>query len=203
MEKESSTVRSAAKAVRIIAGALAVGSVFAVLGGLGIYTVMTLIFDKTTIAVTDLPSYIASSLSEGTAELPVARVFASYIPTFAGIFLSIFFFFQLRKTAKGIEEHNGRIFYPGGHKELLKLAVTALITNVVQYMIYFGLKILLSAGNLPKNFGNLLLFVSFVLLLFAFASRKSEKLQEKSEPSANGNPDKNTVCGDSSPEKEY
>ena len=107
MEKESSTVRSFAKAVRIIASMLTVGSVFAVLGGLGIYAVMSLIFDKTTISVTDLPGAFAASAVEGTSDIPVARVFASYIPTFAGIFLSIFFFFQLRKTAKGIEEHNG------------------------------------------------------------------------------------------------
>lgn len=203
MEKERSTAESVARAVKIVASLLAVGSVFAVLGGLGIYAVLSLVFDKTTVSVTDLPGAFSAFVTEGTAELPVARVFASYIPTFAGIFLSIFFFFQLRKTAKGIEEHNGRLFYPGSHKELVKLAAIALITNTVQYMIYFGLKTVLSAENLPKDFSNILLFLSFVLFILAFVSRKREKLQEKSEPSVHDMSDENTVCGDSSPEKEY
>ena len=192
MEKESSTVRSFAKAVRIIASMLAVGSVFVVLGGLGIYAVMSLVFDKTTISVADLPGAFAASAVEGTSDIPVARVFSSYIPTFAGIFLSIFFFFQLRKTAKGIEEHNGCLFYPGGHREIFRLAAAALMTNMVQHMIYFGLKTLASAENLPKNFSNILLFLSVALFILAFVSRKREKLQEKSEPSSDGLSGENT-----------
>lgn len=193
MEKDNSTVRAVSKAVRIIASLLAVGSVLAFLGGLGIYAVMTLVFDKTTVSVDALPDFFASLASGETAELPVARVFASYIPTFAGIFLGFFFFFQLRKTAKGIEAHNGRLFYPGSHKELLKLAVAALITNGTQYILYFGLKTLLSAGNLPKNFGNLLLLVSLVLFVLAFASRKSEKRQETPDLSVRDLSGNNTV----------
>lgn len=196
MEKESSTVRSVAKAVRIIASLLAVGSVFAVLGGLGLYAVMSLIFDKTTISVTDLPGTFAASVEAGTADIPVARVFASYIPTFAGIFLSIFFFFQLQKTAKGIEEHNGRLFYPGGHKELLKLAAIALLTNMVQNMIYFGLKAFLSADTLPKNFGNAYLLVSFALFIAALIFQKHEKAGLTSADNIKNN-------GELSPEKEY
>lgn len=196
MEKESSTVRSVAKAVRIIASLLAVGSIFSVLGGLGVYAVTSLIFDKTTISVTDLPGAFAAYAMEGTADIPVARVFASYIPTFAGIFLSIFFFFQLRKTAKGIEKHNGQLFYPGSHKELLKLAAIALITNTVQFIIYFGLKIFLSAENLPKNFGNAFFLISFVFFIAAFIFQNHEKTGLMSAGNINNN-------GENSPEKEY
>lgn len=196
MEKESSTVRSVAKAVRIIASLLAVGSVFAVLGGLGLYAVMSLIFDKTTVSVTDLPGAFAASVGEETADIPVARVFASYIPTFAGIFFSVFFFFQLRKTAKAIEEHNGRLLYQGSHKELLKLAATALITNTVQYMIYFGLKTFLSTDTLPKNFGNAFFLISFALFIAALIFQKHEKAGRTSVENIK-------INGEFSPEKEY
>lgn len=202
MEKDNGTARGIAKAVRIVASLLAAGSVLAVVGGLGVYAVMSLVFDKTTVSVADLPGFLASLESADTAELPVARVFASYIPTFAGLFFSIFFFLQLRKTAKRTQEHN-EYFYQGVHKELVKLAVAALITNVTQYILYFGLKTVLSAENLPKNFGNTFLLVSLVLFVLAFVSRQSEKHQEKSEPSVDDLSDKNTVCGDFSPEKEY
>ncbi len=174
MEKDNGTVRSVAKAVKMIATLLAVGSVFAVLGGLGLYAVMTLIFDKTSIAVTDLPSAFAADIAQGTRELPVARVFASYIPSFAGVVLSIFFFFQLRKTADRMEKH-ATFFYKGSHKELFKLAAIAFLTNLMQYIIYFGLKSSLSADTLPKNFGNAFLFISLALFIAAFLFQKREK----------------------------
>ena len=202
MEKENPTVRSVAKVVKSLATLLMIGSIMAFSGGLLTYGVLTLIFDKTTVSVTGLPGAVAAGTAEGTADIPVARVFASYIPAFAGVVLSIFFFFQLRKTAEKTEQHEA-LFYKGSYKELLKLAAAALITNGTQYIIYFGLKYSLSADTLPKNFGNLLLFVSLVLFILAFAFRKKEKRQEKSGPSANGLSDQNTVCGDSSPEKEY
>lgn len=197
MEKESSTVRSVAKAVKVLATLLMIGSIMAFSGGLFTYGVLTLIFDKTTISATDLPGAFAISAMEGTQDIPVARVFAAYIPTFAGIFISIFFFFQLRKTAKGIEEHNGRIFYQGSHKELLKLAAIALITNLIQYMVYFGLKFFFSADTLPKNFGNAFFLISFALFIAAFIFHKHEKTDHLTSA---GNINNN---GENSPEKEY
>ncbi|MGN1444054.1 MAG: hypothetical protein ACI4XE_09420 [Acutalibacteraceae bacterium] len=196
MEKESNTVLSVAKAVKVLATLLMIGSIMTFSGGLFTYGVLTLIFDKTTISATDLPGAFAASAMEGTADIPVARVFASYIPTFFGIFISIFFFFQLRKTAKGIEEYNGRLFYQGSHKELLKLAAIALITNLIQHMVYFGLKYFFSADTLPKNFGNAFLLISFALFIAALIFRKHEKAGLTSAENINNN-------GEFSPEKEY
>lgn len=194
MEKENPTVRSVAKVVKSLATLLMIGSIMAFSGGLLTYGVLTLIFDKTTVSVTGLPGAVAAGTAEGTADIPVARVFASYIPTFAGVFFSIFFFFQLRKTAERIEKHED-LFYKGSYKELFKLAAVALITNLMQYIIYFGLKISLSTDTLPKNFGNAYLLISLILFIAAFLFRK----HEKADLTSAGNINKN---GEFSPEKE-
>ena len=194
MEKENPTVRSVAKVVKSLATLLMIGSIMAFSGGLLTYGVLTLIFDKTSISAADLPGAFATSAMEGTQDIPVARVFASYIPTFAGVFFSIFFFFQLRKTAEKTEQHEA-LFYKGSYKELLKLAAAALITNGTQYIIYFGLKLSLSTDTLPKNFGNAYLLISLILFIAAFLFRKHEKADLMSA----GNINKN---GEFSPEKE-
>ena len=194
MEKENPTVRSVAKVVKSLATLLMIGSIMAFSGGLLTYGVLTLIFDKTSISAADLPGAFATSAMEGTQDIPVARVFASYIPTFAGVFFSIFFFFQLRKTAERIEKHED-LFYKGSHKELFKLAAVAFLTNLMQYIIYFGLKLSLSTNTLPKNFGNAYLLISLILFIAAFLFRKHEKADLMSA----GNINKN---GEFSPEKE-
>ncbi len=194
MEKENPTVRSVAKVVKSLATLLMIGSIMAFSGGLLTYGVLTLIFDKTSISAADLPGAFATSAMEGTQDIPVARVFASYIPTFAGVFFSIFFFFQLRKTAERIEKHEA-LFYKGSHKELFKLAAVAFLTNLMQYIIYFGLKLSLSTDTLPKNFGNAYLLISLILFIAAFLFRKHEKADLMSA----GNINKN---GEFSPEKE-
>lgn len=194
MEKENPAVRSVAKAVKSLATLLMIGSIMAFSGGLLTYGVLTLIFDKTSISAADLPGAFATSAMEGTQDIPVARVFASYIPAFAGVFFSIFFFFQLRKTAERIEKHED-LFYKGSYKELFKLAAAALITNGTQYIIYFGLKLSLSADTLPKNFGNAYLLISLILFIAAFLFRK----HEKADLTSAGNINKN---GEFSPEKE-
>ena len=196
MEKESNIIRSVVKAVKVLATLLMVGSIMAFTGGLLTYGVLTLVFDKTTISVTDLPGAFAASMAEGSTDIPVARVFASYIPTFAGIFFSIFFFFQLRKAAKEIEEHNGRLLYPGSHTELVKLAAIALITNLIQYMVYFGLKYFFSVDTLPKNFGNAFFLISCALFIAAFIFQKHEKADLTPAGNINNN-------GEISSEKEY
>lgn len=194
MEKENPTVRSVAKVVKSLATLLMIGSIMAFSGGLLTYGVLTLIFDKTSISAADLPGAFATSAMEGTQDIPVARVFASYIPTFAGVFFSIFFFFQLRKTAEKTEQHEA-LFYKGSYKELLKLAAVAFLTNLMQYIIYFGLKLSLSTDTLPKNFGNAYLLISLILFIAAFLFRKHEKADLMSA----GNINKN---GEFSPEKE-
>ena len=194
MEKENPTVRSVAKVVKSLATLLMIGSIMAFSGGLLTYGVLTLIFDKTTVSVTGLPGAVAAGTAEGTADIPVARVFASYIPAFAGVFFSIFFFFQLRKTAEKTEQHEA-LFYKGSYKELLKLAAVAFLTNLMQYIIYFGLKLSLSTDTLPKNFGNAYLLISLILFIAAFLFRKHEKADLMSA----GNINKN---GEFSPEKE-
>ena len=194
MEKENPTVRSVAKLVKGLATLLMIGSIMAFSGGLLTYGVLTLIFDKTTVSAADLPGAFATSAMEGTQDIPVARVFASYIPAFAGVFFSIFFFFQLRKTAERIEKHED-LFYKGSYKELLKLAAVAFLTNLMQYIIYFGLKYSLSADTLPKNFGNAYLLISLILFIAAFLFRK----HEKADLTSAGNINKN---GEFSPEKE-
>ena len=195
MEKDNRTVRSVAKVVKSLATLLMIGSIMAFSGGLLTYGVLTLIFDKTSIAAADLPGAFATSAMEGTQDIPVARVFASYIPTFAGVFFSIFFFFQLRKTAEKTEQHEA-FFYKGSYKELLKLAAVAFLTNLMQYIIYFGLKLSLSTDTLPKNFGNAYLLISLILFIAAFLFRK----HEKADLTSAGNINKN---GEFSPEKEY
>ena len=194
MEKENPAVRSVAKVVKSLATLLMIGSIMAFSGGLLTYGVLTLIFDKTSISAADLPGVFATSAMEGTQDIPVARVFASYIPAFAGVFFSIFFFFQLRKTAERIEKHED-LFYKGSHKELFKLAAVAFLTNLMQYIIYFGLKLSLSTDTLPKNFGNAYLLISLILFIAAFLFRK----HEKADLTSAGNINKN---GEFSPEKE-
>ncbi|MGN1194583.1 MAG: hypothetical protein ACI4SB_03790 [Acutalibacteraceae bacterium] len=181
MEKDRNAVRNAARAVKILSTVIAVFAVLAALGGLGLYAIMSLIFDKTTIAVTDLPSAFAASVAEGTADIPVARVFASYIPTFAAVFISIFFFLQLRKTAKGIEDNSGRLFYKNSHKELIKLAIAGFVMDIIPHIIYFGLKASLSAGNLPNNLGNSYLIIPVTVLVIAFIFKYGERLEEKAD----------------------
>lgn len=201
MEKEGSFVRAVAKDVRILAGVSAAAAVALTSGMLGLYLVLTLIFDRTTVTADNLPSVFSALANENTTDIPIARVFASYIPSFVGVCLSVAFFLLLRKTAKQFEKYNGAPA-PGTHRSLLRLAVLAFAVNAAQYFVYFALRAALHADGLPKNFNNLYIIFSAVFLILTFVCRKKEKSTESLETFRQENSKINQENGDFSPEKE-